>query len=102
MSSSRYAEAIEAYKQAIKFNPNYAPAYHNLGISYNKLGLSKEALEAYKRAVKIKPGYAEAHLELGLTHLLLGDKQAALAEYNILSGLDQAKAAGLLESINKK
>ena len=45
---------------------------------------------------------AEAHLEPGLTHLLLGDKQAALAEYNILSGLDQARAAGLLESINKK
>ena len=33
-SSGMYEEAIEAYKQAIRINPDYADAHSNLGLTY--------------------------------------------------------------------
>jgi tetratricopeptide (TPR) repeat protein len=57
-------EAIEAFKQAIKINPDYAKTHHNLGVIYLKLGMNKEALEAYKQAIRINPDYADAHFGL--------------------------------------
>jgi len=38
-----HKEAIEAYKQVIRMDPDYADAYYNLGYAYSKLGLHKEA-----------------------------------------------------------
>jgi tetratricopeptide (TPR) repeat protein len=44
----RYAEEIEAYKQAIRIKPDYAKAHYNLGIVYLILGNKSSALEQYK------------------------------------------------------
>jgi tetratricopeptide (TPR) repeat protein len=50
-----YIKDIEAYKQAIRINPNDATAYYNLGNAYDSLGLYKEAIEAYEQAILIDP-----------------------------------------------
>jgi tetratricopeptide (TPR) repeat protein len=46
----RYDEAIAAYEQAIRLDPNYASAYHNKGVALDKLGKSREAKQAYDKA----------------------------------------------------
>jgi tetratricopeptide (TPR) repeat protein len=43
-----YEEAIEAYKQAIKIDPDYALAYYGLGLAYANLNDTDSALEQYK------------------------------------------------------
>jgi len=43
-----YFKAIEAYKQAIYFIPDYAYAHLDLGISYFKIGDKNSALNEYK------------------------------------------------------
>jgi tetratricopeptide (TPR) repeat protein len=55
----RYTEAIEAFKQAIRINPDYADAYFNLGVVYVKLGRYTEAIETFKQAIRINPDFAE-------------------------------------------
>ncbi|MHA2054785.1 MAG: tetratricopeptide repeat protein, partial [Candidatus Hodarchaeales archaeon] len=90
-----YDEAIAAYKQAIKINPNYTEAHYNLGSTYDKLGMHKEAIEVYKQVIEIKPDYVEAYYNLCLSYLILGDKDSAFREYKILKNLDPQKANNL-------
>src|SRR5258708_11163723 len=42
----RYQEALVAYEQAIRLDPNYAPAYNNKGLALEALGKNKEAQQA--------------------------------------------------------
>ena len=42
-------ETIEAYKQAIRKNPDDAQAHNNLGNAYVNSDMHKEAIEAYRR-----------------------------------------------------
>jgi len=46
----RYEEAIAAYDQAIRLDPNYALAYYNKGCALDNLGRSKEARYCYEKA----------------------------------------------------
>jgi tetratricopeptide (TPR) repeat protein len=50
-----YSKAIEAYKQAIRINPNDAYTYYFLGSAYYSLSLYKESIEAYKQGTRIEP-----------------------------------------------
>lgn len=94
-----YTKAIEAFKQAIRINPDCAEAYYNLGVVYDKLGFHKDAIEAYKQAIRINPDDVKAHLGLGLTYILIGDRNSALNEYKILKDLDIDLANKLFDFI---
>ena len=48
-----FTDAIAAYKQAIKLNPNYAAAYQNLGVVLLKLGNVTEGIAAFKQAIAL-------------------------------------------------
>ncbi|MBA7497843.1 Cell division coordinator CpoB [subsurface metagenome] len=63
-----YNKAIEAYKQAIRIDPDDAPTYYNLGLAYDQLGLYKDAIEANKQAIRIDPDYANAYYNLGIAY----------------------------------
>ena len=64
----KYDAAVDSYKQAIKFKPNYAGAYYNMGVALQNKGDFEEAIDSYKQAIKIKPDYAAVkHLLASLT-----------------------------------
>ena len=97
-----YEKAIEAFKQAIRFDLNNTIAnyaYHNLGRDYIMLAYYAEAIEAFKQAIRIDPDFAEAHNYLGFTYLLIGDRNSALDEYKILKELDIYLANKLFDLI---
>jgi len=79
--SDRYEEAIEAYKQAIRIDPDYADAHLNLGAVYKKSGMYKEAMEAYKQAIRIDPDYANIHNGLGVAYDESGMYKEAMEAY---------------------
>ncbi len=74
-----WADAIQAFTQAIQLDPGYALAYcglaDNYGLRGGSLMLGKEAWakqkEAAQKALALDPELAEAHLSLGLA--LAGD-----------------------------
>jgi len=67
-----YTEAIEAYKQAIRIDPDHADTYYNLGNVYFALDNHYKALEVYKQVIRIAPDYVNAHYNLGVTYGELG------------------------------
>lgn len=79
--SGMYKESIEAFKEAIRINPNDATAHYNLAVSYSKLGMHKEAIDACERAIGIKPDFAEAHYNLGIAYDNLGMYREAIDAY---------------------
>jgi cytochrome c-type biogenesis protein CcmH/NrfG len=58
----RYAEAVEAYKEAIRLEPDNASAHMGLGGAYRGLDRDAEAVEAFKEAIRLEPDNASAHL----------------------------------------
>lgn len=46
----RYDEAIAEAQQALELDPNYAPAYHTLGVCYEAKGRLDDAISAYLHA----------------------------------------------------
>ena len=80
--------AIESYRQAVTFNPNFPEAWNNLGNALAGKSLLPDAIASYREAVRINPRYAEAAYNLG--NALLGSDQleAALASYRQTLQLD--------------
>jgi tetratricopeptide (TPR) repeat protein len=83
-------QAIEAFQQAIKLDPELAEAHFRLGLSYDAVGQEQEAEEAYKKAVEAYKRYfevdengkdAEAHYNLGQTYAGLHVYGEAVREY---------------------
>jgi len=63
---SRFDEAEKNYNQAIKFRPNFAEAFNNLGNLLKELSRFDEAEKNYNQAIKFRPNFAEAFNNLGI------------------------------------
>jgi tetratricopeptide (TPR) repeat protein len=50
MEQGRYAEAVAAYENTLKLNPQFAEAWSKLAIAYQNLGEDKKALDAFKKS----------------------------------------------------
>ncbi len=66
--SGKYKDAIDAYKQAIKVDPDYTYAHLNLGVAYLKSHMQKNAVQALKRLISIDPGDAMVHYNIGIAY----------------------------------
>ncbi len=53
-------EAIRAYKQAMRLNPDIAEIHNNLGVAYIHKGDIENAVNCFENAVRINPDYSEA------------------------------------------
>ncbi len=68
----KYPEAIDAYKLAIRLDPNYAPAFGGLGDAYLNSGNSQQAEVAYKEQARLSPNDAQAQFDLGYFYNAMG------------------------------
>ncbi len=84
----RYEEAIAAYDQAIRLDPNYATAYINKGNALNNLKRSEEAIAAYDQAIRLNPNYATAYNDKGNALYDLKRSEEAIAAYDQAIRLD--------------
>ena len=78
---NRYAEAIEAYEQALTLDPSYVPSRNNLGLDLLALNRIGEARAQFEQAISLRGDFAEAHWNLGLAHLVAGDLTHGWPEY---------------------
>jgi tetratricopeptide (TPR) repeat protein len=92
----RYADAISAYRKALKMKPE-AAIYKKLGSIYFIRGEYVKACDSFKKATGLSPDDASAHFNLGLACFLSGDKKTALEEYEILKKIDAERARSLRE-----
>ena len=98
----RFDDALLAFGNAVKVNPAFTDAYYGIGWIHAETGRYKEAIENYRKALDADPFNVRAHYALGNVYVILGDMKAARKEYDILSGIEPARADDLLIQINKK
>lgn len=80
LASARYAEAVEAFEQAIQSDPEDALAYAKLGLAHSALHQSKEAVADFKTAIRLNRSIvdAESYYRLGDSYIALNDNGAAV------------------------
>ena len=64
-SQGKLEEAIAAYREAIRLQPDYADAHTNLGIALHAQGKLEEAIAAYRTAIRLQPDDARPTYNLG-------------------------------------
>ncbi len=82
-SQGRYAEAIDAYLEALEQFPDYAVAHYNLGLSYQSSKMFREAISSFTRAIEMKPDFAAAYTGRGDSHLALEEREEAIEDYSM-------------------
>jgi Flp pilus assembly protein TadD len=58
--NGHYEEAIRHLRIATVIEPDWAPAWVNLGVSWARLGRLEEAMNAYRQALLVEPGNSSA------------------------------------------
>jgi predicted TPR repeat methyltransferase len=71
------AEAEEAYRTAIRLDPEHIDAYTNLGILLTSLKRTQEAAACYCKVITLRPKHREARRLLALAHAMLGEADEA-------------------------
>jgi len=81
----RYGEALAAYEQAIRLEPNYARAYLDKGIVLYNLKRYEEVLAACDQAIHLEPNDAPAYYNKGnaLRHLKRHEEALAACDQAI-------------------
>jgi uncharacterized protein HemY len=51
--ADRYAEAVEAFRTAIRLKPDYSAAYRELGKALTKIGQTEEARKIYEEGIVV-------------------------------------------------
>lgn len=89
---ARYAEALEAFRQALRLRPNDVATYSNLASMYNNMGRHAEAAEAARQAIRLKPDLPNPRRHLGYAYLKMGRYAEAIASLKEAIRLDPAYA----------
>jgi tetratricopeptide (TPR) repeat protein len=62
--SGNYKESIDAAREALKLQPDYAAAYNNISAAYAQMHEWDQAIEAARRAIELMPGFQLAQNNL--------------------------------------
>lgn len=76
------SEAVQAFQEAVKQDPDLAEAHFRLGLGYEALGKAQEAEAEYKKAVETYKKYLADHDDDSEAHYNLGQTYAGLAQYS--------------------
>jgi len=92
LEEGKWVEAIDAYKIAIRLDPNFGPAYGGLGDAYFNKGRWEEGVVAYKEQVRLEPNKAQAQYDLGHAYNVMGRFGEAFAPLVKATSLDPSFA----------
>ena len=87
-----YAEAIDAYTRAIRFNPESIIAFYNRGLAKEKLGQYADAIQDFDTAARFNPNDPEIPLLKAGAKLELDREREA--EQDLRTALKLAKKKG--------
>jgi tetratricopeptide (TPR) repeat protein len=96
MASRAYAQALEAYSQAIKLSPNGTQShvyYSNRAASLCYLERYEDAEKDSLKSLELNPSYGKAHARLGLSRFFSHDYSGAVEAYTAALQYDQDNSA---------
>ncbi len=80
-NQKRYAEAKNAFQQAISLQPNFAPAHFYLGYALAQSGQNQQAISEFQTSLQLDPNLKEATLNIGSNYQSLGEIPNAISWY---------------------
>src|SRR6186713_2366059 len=89
------ARFLREMDEALRFDPNYAPALIERGRLLLILGRAEPALTALKQGLALRSQDPEAHSALGVALLATGDPKNAVQHFEQAAALDPANAERL-------
>jgi len=99
MKADRASDALLVYRRLVEKEPSDAAAIISLAQCLSSLEREDEAIETYQKGILADSRNAELRLALGKAYVKRGEKRAARSQYERLRGLDEDKAALLLQAI---
>jgi tetratricopeptide (TPR) repeat protein len=88
----KYDDAIQAFDQAIKVDPQYSEAWYDKGYVLAYQGKYDDAIQAYDQAIKVNPQYSEAWNNKGYALISLGRNEEGLQACNKALEIDPNNA----------
>jgi len=82
-----YGKAIDYYKKAVVFDPEFTFAYDNMGICYRRLEKYDEAIEAYEKSLKINPNGSMPLQNIAVAYIYKQQYKKAVKAYERLAEL---------------
>jgi tetratricopeptide (TPR) repeat protein len=103
-NKEKFAEAIQAYREALTRDPENPVITNNLGHVHHLKKEYPQAIEQYEKAIQVAPRFKEVHANLALTLYELKKYKEALVEIEIVLKLDpnHGRAKKLREDILRK
>jgi tetratricopeptide (TPR) repeat protein len=96
MSARRYDEAMQAFQNVIRMQPDYAHAHGGLGYTYAAKGMYAEAIKEFETALSLYGGVTNGLIDLGYAYAMSGKRDEALAILNRLkASKEYVSPAGL-------
>lgn len=75
----QYGPALEAFLDAVKYNPAHWTSTFNLALTYYKMGNNAEAEKYFLQAIRINPTKADDYFYLGMARFKSGSTAEAMA-----------------------
>jgi tetratricopeptide (TPR) repeat protein len=89
-----HARAIEAFREALTYDPKSAAAEFGLGSSLLNLGDAPAAVESLERAARLAPNMRETFYVLGRAYQKLGQSERAQQAFERANALARAERGG--------
>ncbi len=77
--NGQYGAAIDAFIDAVTYNPTYWTPTYNLALTYYKIGNLPDAEKYYLRAIQINPNKSDEYFYLGMIRFKTGRTADAIA-----------------------
>ncbi len=81
-------EAIEQYKLALDYRPDYVDAHYNLGLLYLQQGKTDLAIQEISEATRLSPDIAAYHQSLGVAYVEAGKPKEARKAFEKVLEMD--------------
>jgi Tfp pilus assembly protein PilF/4-amino-4-deoxy-L-arabinose transferase-like glycosyltransferase len=91
-TAGRSTEAIEQYRDSIRFLPSFAPAHGNLGALLARTDSVDEGIKELDEAIRLDPHLAEARTNLGATLAAVGRLDEAIVQLEKAVSLESENA----------
>ena len=78
----RLGDAVRAYNQAIKMDPDNPVAWNNKGLILAVAGNYNEALKCHNKAFELDPSHVDAISNIGMAHTKLDNLEEAIEWYD--------------------
>jgi tetratricopeptide (TPR) repeat protein len=88
MRESRFADAVDVYRQLVRVDSSDAIAYKYLGVALARSGNPDEALQQYAHSLQLDPGNATVHYDIGILLVEAGKEEQATAHFEQAIKLD--------------